>query len=64
MNASFIYKILKNRNIFPENLIQATIQQGQTYYTYESSKLVKVENLSSISSKKYSFFTFYRMFQR
>ena len=29
------------RNLFPENLVQATIQQGQSHYTYESSKLIK-----------------------
>lgn len=45
------------RNLFPENLIQATIQQGQTYYTYESSKLVKTNDSSgdmnsSLSLKK------------
>lgn len=38
------------RNIFPENLIQATIQQGQTYYTYESSKLLKVNETNFTSN--------------
>jgi Na+/H+-dicarboxylate symporter len=29
------------RNIFPENLFQAAIQQGQTYYTYEDQTIIK-----------------------
>lgn len=29
------------RNIFPENLMQATIQQGSTYYVYEKEQIIK-----------------------
>lgn len=45
--------------MFPENLIQATIQQGQTYYTYESSNSIIVSNSSMVSNesekKKWNF---------
>lgn len=34
------------RNIFPENLIQASIQQGQTHYIYETESIIKPVNLS------------------
>ena len=34
------------RNIFPENIVQAAMQQGQTHYTYEDKYL----NSSSIFS--------------
>lgn len=38
------------RNIFPENLLQATIQQGQSHYTYVNSSIIK--NASSITPFK------------
>lgn len=35
------------RNMFPENLFQATIQQGQTYYTNENRTVDMFLNESS-----------------
>ena len=35
------------RNIFPENLVQATIQQGYTHYVYESESIIRPINSSS-----------------
>lgn len=42
----FIFINFEYRNLFPENLIQATIQQGQTYYTYEKSNSIVKSNSS------------------
>lgn len=40
------------RNIFPENIVQAAIQQGQTHYTYEDKYLNSSSNSSMIGKKK------------
>jgi Na+/H+-dicarboxylate symporter len=34
------------RNLFPENIVQATIQQGHTYYTYDVESIIKPTNMS------------------
>jgi hypothetical protein len=49
------------RNIFPENLFQAAIQQGQTYYTYEDQPIIKLNrNMTSDDfSKLYLIVIFY-----
>ena len=41
------------RNIFPENLMQATIQQGQTYYTFESTQSIIKSNSSQADLGKF-----------
>jgi Na+/H+-dicarboxylate symporter len=39
------------RNIFPENLVQATIQQGYTQYVFESEPIIKPVNSTDDSNK-------------
>lgn len=46
------------RNIFPENIVQATIQQGQSFYTYEDTFL----NKSSIFGLIWSLITEKKIF--
>lgn len=41
------------RNIFPENLVQATIQQGYTYYVYETEPSIRPINSTEFSSMFY-----------